>query len=216
MACKTFLAFTALFTVCWQGASVTPSFGRSVGGDDIEKQGLGGKPLQPCSTDGDKQKTGTSRDGSCAWDPSDTAYHAVCVKMSDTFLKQSAEKDKNDLSSVVQNGGHWCICAWAFASAVSRDPENLEGLELVCDATNGKLRHVYKTKEKLQGPGENSYLTQNALKKVDELCGSASTDASKPEAAEKSSSFAPGALTFLFLSFSIHVFSAASSKHLES
>lgn len=223
MACKV-SALIVLFTACQQVASVKPSFGRvatgnvtvsfgtDVAGDD---QGLGGKPLQPCSTEGDESKTGVGRDGSCKWDAADGAYHAVCVKMSDTFLKNSADKDNNDLSSVVKNGGHWCICAWAFASAVTRDPKNIEGLELVCDATNGMLRHVYKTKQELSGPS-NKYLTETALKKVDELCGPGSPDdASKPDDAAKSFSSAQGAFAFLFLSLSIHAFSMASSERLE-
>ena len=52
------------------------------------------------------------------------------MEMTNKFLKSSAKHDGNDLSSVVQQGGHWCICAWAFASAVTRDPKNLHGLKL--------------------------------------------------------------------------------------
>ena len=43
--------------------------------------------------------------------------------MDEKFLASSAEKDGNDLSSVVGHGEHWCICAWAWAGAVQRDPE---------------------------------------------------------------------------------------------
>jgi uncharacterized protein (DUF2237 family) len=58
---------------------------------------------------------GWTRSGSCNWDPSDAGYHEVCVTMSSRFLDNSAKHDANDLTSVVSEGGHWCICAWAFA-----------------------------------------------------------------------------------------------------
>lgn len=90
--------------------------------------------------------------------------------MSDEFLKNSADKDGNDLSSVVSAGGHWCICAWAWASAVERDPASHEGLNLVCDSTNGHLRQVYKTFSTLESPSGMQYESSNALKAVNELC----------------------------------------------
>merc|ERR1719420_188733 len=105
---------------------------------------LTGGPLQSCTQDNDGTTTGWTRSGSCVWDPSDAGYHQVCVTMSNQFLQSSAEKDANDLSSVVQEGGHWCICAWAWASAVSRDPTNYEGIELDCARTNARLRNVYE------------------------------------------------------------------------
>ena len=48
--------------------------------------------------------------------------------MDQQFLANSATMDGNDLSSVVGHGEHWCVCAWAFASAVDRDPTAIEGL----------------------------------------------------------------------------------------
>ena len=65
--------------------------------------------------------------------------------MSDTFLEQSARHDANDLRSVVSAGGRWCICAWAWASAVQRDPRRYEGITLECERTNQKLRDVYQS-----------------------------------------------------------------------
>ena len=71
----------------------------------------------------------------------------VCVTMSDQFLQASATHDANDLSSVVSAGGHWCICAWAWASAVSRDPTSLtpEGITLDCGRTNLKASAQIQT-----------------------------------------------------------------------
>jgi hypothetical protein len=96
--------------------------------------------------------------------------------MSQQFLDNSAQQDANDLSSVVQPGGHWCICAWAFAAAVQRDPQTLEGIELDCDRTNNKLRAVYEhyveQGEPLQSPSGRAYEAQTALQAVERLCGS--------------------------------------------
>merc|ERR1711968_224881 len=142
---------------------------------------LNHKLLKPCSQDDDGTTTGWTRTGSCNWDPSDGGYHEVCVTMSDEFLKSSAKNDANDLSSVTQPGGHWCICAWAFASAVERDPKNLQGITLECDRTNSKLRHVYEhfisTGEALTSPSGVSYEASTALKFVDKLCGTPSESA---------------------------------------
>ena len=118
---------------------------RALQGADTDN--LLGTPLKPCGTG-----TGFDRTGSCDWDPSDSGFHQVCVKMSDEFLNNSATEDGNDLSSVVQNGGYWCICAWAWASAVTRDATSYEGLQLQCDRTNGRLREVYSSHMTLQSP----------------------------------------------------------------
>ena len=101
------------------------------------------KPLKSCTQSTDGSTTGWARKGSCNWDPTDSGYHEVCVSMSDEFLQQSAKHDANDLTSVVQAGGHWCICAWAWAAAVKRDPKRYEGIHLECERTNMKLREVY-------------------------------------------------------------------------
>jgi uncharacterized protein (DUF2237 family) len=81
--------------------------------------------VQACTQQSDATATGWTRSGSCNWDPADGGYHEVCVEMSRDFLDSSANNDGNDLSRVVSQGGHWCICAWAFASAVTRDPGTL-------------------------------------------------------------------------------------------
>jgi uncharacterized protein (DUF2237 family) len=134
---------------------------------------LGG-PLRPCSDATQATQTGIDRSGSCAWDPDDAGYHAVCVKMDAKFLSASATRDANDLSSVVKPGERWCVCAWAFASAVERDPKTMEGLELQCDGSNGKLRGVYESfiarKEALKSPSGREYEAGKALAAVDRLC----------------------------------------------
>jgi uncharacterized protein (DUF2237 family) len=130
---------------------------------------LGG-PLRPCSDATQATQTGIDRSGSCAWDPDDAGYHAVCVKMDAKFLSASATRDANDLSSVVKPGERWCVCAWAFASAVERDPKTMEGLELQCDGSNGKLRGVYESfiarKEALKSPSGREYEAGKALAAV--------------------------------------------------
>lgn len=98
----------------------------------------------------------------------------VCVQMDSQFLANSATMDGNDLSSVVGHGEHWCVCAWAFASAVDRDPTSIEGLQLMCDESNSKLREVYQhyidEGEGLTGPTGNSYGPTEALAAVNRLC----------------------------------------------
>ena len=140
---------------------------------DVQDVNLFGKSLEPC-TQGDETITGWTRSGSCTWEASDVGFHQVCAKMSKAFLKSSAKYDRNDLSSVVQDGGHWCICAWAWASAVSRDPQTFEGLELDCERTNGHLRDVYQTyaaaNRGMASPSGAQYQAQAALDAVEEVC----------------------------------------------
>jgi len=135
---------------------------------------LFGAPLQSCTQSNDGSTTGWTRTGSCNWDPSDSGYHEVCVTMSDEFLRQSARHDANDLSSVVQHGGHWCICAWAWASAVQRDPSSYEGIALECERTNNKLRDVYEehisSGADLHSPSGAAYKAKAALDAVNRLC----------------------------------------------
>jgi len=137
---------------------------------------LTGEALMACTQPSDETTTGWLRTGSCNWDASDGGYHEVCVTMSDEFLASSARDDANDLRSVVQSGGHWCICAWAFASAVVHDPQQLQGIELSCDRTNERLREVYQhyidEGKKLRSPSGRSYEADVALAKLEEICGS--------------------------------------------
>ena len=130
--------------------------------------------LKPCTQATDGSTTGWTRTGSCNWDPADTGYHEVCVTMSDQFLEQSASRDANDLRSVVQAGGHWCICAWAWAAAVQRDPTNYEGITLDCERTNAKLREVYESfisaGADLTSPSGAAYKAKTALDAVNRVC----------------------------------------------
>mmetsp|Transcript_64326 Transcript_64326/g.176550 ORF Transcript_64326/g.176550 Transcript_64326/m.176550 type:complete len:185 (+) Transcript_64326:79-633(+) len=133
---------------------------------------LDGTSLQPCTQTlaADSVQTGFGGLGSCDWDESDTGYHEVCVTMTKTFIDNSARIDGNDLSSVTSAGGHWCICAWAFASAVERDPSAAEGLQLDCERTNGKLREIYEANAQLEGPTGTSYESAAALNRVNSIC----------------------------------------------
>ena len=114
--------------------------------------------------------TGWTQSGACEWNDDDDGYHEVCVTMSQEFLDSSAKSDGNDLSSVVKPGGHWCICAWAWASAVQRAPDTYQGLALVCNSTNSRLREVYQTHETLSSPTNIQYESGAALKAVNSLC----------------------------------------------
>merc|ERR550532_156105 len=139
-----------------------------------EDKNLFGTDLKSCSDTGDVGKTGWTRTGSCVWQSSDRGFHQVCVEMTDYFIKQSAKYDKNDLSGVVQQGGHWCICAWAWASAVQRDPESFEGITLECERTNARLRNVYEayisSNDEICSPGGRCYEAKAALDALNKLC----------------------------------------------
>jgi uncharacterized protein (DUF2237 family) len=136
--------------------------------------GLDGQPLQSCTQSDDASSTGWGGTGSCTWESADTGYHEVCVTVSQAFLQSSAENDANDLTSVVSPGGHWCICAWAFASAVQRDPDTIQGLQLDCTRTNANLRDVYQhfidEGEALESPSGAEYEASTALAYVDSRC----------------------------------------------
>merc|ERR1712146_623866 len=71
--------------------------------------------------------------------------------------------------------GHWCICAWAFAAAVQRDPVDYEGIILDCERTNKRLRSVYKmyikAGEDLRSPSGAYYKAAAALEAVNKICG---------------------------------------------
>ena len=155
----------------YEGSAV--SYGCQKAGD----KNLQGTELQSCSQASDATTTGWTRSGSCVWDASDSGFHQVCVKMSDTFLQSSAKNDANDLSSVVQEGGHWCICAWAWASAVTRDPDSNtpQGIVLDCERTNRKLRDVYQyyitNNKDIVSPSGIGYKAATALAAVNRICG---------------------------------------------
>lgn len=140
----------------------------------LEDQSLLGGELEACTDENDQTTTGFTRSGSCVWQPSDRGYHQVCVRMSNQFITQSAIIDKNDLSSVTGEGQHWCICAWAWASSVTRDPENFEGIHLECGRTNQRLREVYQTYidsgNDICSPGGVCYKARAALDAVNKLC----------------------------------------------
>jgi len=140
----------------------------------LEDKSLLGQELESCTDGNDRTTTGFTRSGSCVWQSSDRGYHQVCVRMSNKFIAQSALIDKNDLSSVTSEGQHWCICAWAWASSVARDPIGFEGIKLECGRTNQRLREVYQTYinsgNDICSPGGVCYKAKAALDAVNKLC----------------------------------------------
>jgi len=149
---------------------------------------LVGGPLQSCTQSSDGTTTGWTRSGSCVWDPMDSGFHQVCVTISNDFLQSSATHDGNDLSSVVSSGGHWCICAWAWASAVQRDSKTFQGISLECNRTNAQLRQVYQMHidqgKDLRSPSGVYYKAQAALDALNKVCPEQSP-AVRPAAAVK-------------------------------
>jgi len=95
----------------------------------IQHKNILGKPLTPCSTEGQKT-TGYYRNGYCSTDPTDTGTHVVCARMDDTFLAFTKSKG-NDLVTPQGSfpglvaGDKWCLCAlrWKEAHEAGKAPK---------------------------------------------------------------------------------------------
>lgn len=82
---------------------------------------LGGE-LEPCSVE---LNTGFFRDGHCHTCKEDLGCHAICVRVTDRFLKFS-QKAGNDLINPVpdydfpglKSGDRWCVCAARWKEAL--------------------------------------------------------------------------------------------------
>jgi uncharacterized protein (DUF2237 family) len=70
-----------------------------------------GDTLKKCAS-----RTGWDRSGYCRSYSKDSGSHLVCAEMTKPFLKYTKIRG-NDLSSVVQEGDKWCICAGRFSEA---------------------------------------------------------------------------------------------------
>jgi uncharacterized protein (DUF2237 family) len=81
-----------------------------------------GTDLEPCSDD---PVTGFYRDGCCNTGGEDAGVHVVCARMTEEFLRFSAEVG-NDLSTPnhafgfrgLQAGDQWCLCASRWTQAL--------------------------------------------------------------------------------------------------
>ena len=101
--------------------------------------------------------------------------------MSEQFLAaSSARHDANDLSSVVNAGGHWCKTRVGVgASAVTRDPHSNtpEGIALECERTNYKLRGstsvAHAGRRSSAAPSASPYKEKEALDAVNRCCNRA-------------------------------------------
>lgn len=86
-----------------------------------DKNVLGGR-LQTCST---SPMTGFHRDGCCRTGPHDHGVHSVCTRVTEEFLRFSAEHG-NDLSTPapalgfpgLRPGDCWCLCAARWKEAL--------------------------------------------------------------------------------------------------
>jgi uncharacterized protein (DUF2237 family) len=80
-----------------------------------------GTPLEPCSRGG--PTTGFYRDGCCHTGPEDGGAHVVCARVTEEFLRFSAEMG-NDLSTPrggfpgLVAGDRWCLCASRWQEAL--------------------------------------------------------------------------------------------------
>jgi uncharacterized protein len=108
-----------------------------------------GEPLQSCSFD---PLTGYFRDGCCNTDELDHGTHVVCARMTEAFLRFSAERG-NDLITPrpewrfagLKPGDRWCLCAtrWREAFRAGMAPP------VVLEATHQKAL-AYVSLEDLQ------------------------------------------------------------------
>lgn len=148
------------------------------GGQPIPSQPLNqefnlvGDPLQPCNADKvNNRTTGFYQNGACQVDP---LQHVACVTLSEEFLFMTEDIW---LAEYMKPNVNWCIPAWAWASAVARDPKNREGLKLHCEASNSRLRDIYQDYGIFESPTGNQYPGEPALAQVDQLCGEAKVNA---------------------------------------
>ncbi|MDG2385492.1 MAG: DUF2237 domain-containing protein [Pirellulaceae bacterium] len=82
-----------------------------------------GRPLEVCCT---SPMTGFYRDGCCNTGPGDLGLHLVCAKMTDEFLKFSADQG-NDLITPnpmaafpgLKTGDRWCLCVQRWKEALA-------------------------------------------------------------------------------------------------
>jgi hypothetical protein len=82
-----------------------------------------GTDLEPCSAD---PLTGFYRDGCCNTGGEDLGVHTVCVRMTEEFLRFSAQVG-NDLSTPnpafgfggLKAGDQWCLCASRWSEALA-------------------------------------------------------------------------------------------------
>ena len=94
----------------------------------LPKNVLGG-PLRACCTE---PITGFYRTGFCEIGPEDIGVHAVCILITDEFLKFS-KAARNDLSTPhpdynfpgLRTGDKWCLCAsrWVDAYELGMAPK---------------------------------------------------------------------------------------------
>ena len=108
------------------------------------------RPLTLCSQK-NQATTGYNRTGICSSLDSDAGKHHVCIKMDKqpNFCKLTGQNnwcDKpgpcmGDPSDLCERGG-WCVCQWAFSSAVKQ--AGCDALEVDCDATSALALRAYE------------------------------------------------------------------------
>lgn len=109
-----------------------------------------GRPLTLCSKK-NQATTGYNRTGICSSLDSDAGKHHVCIKMDmqPNFCEVTGQNnwcDKpgpcmGDPSDLCKRGG-WCVCQWAFSSAVKQ--AGCGALEVDCDATSALALRAYE------------------------------------------------------------------------
>ena len=108
------------------------------------------RPLTLCSKK-NQATTGYNRTGICSSLDSDAGKHHVCIKMDmqPNFCKLTGQNNwcdnpgpcMGDSSELCKRGG-WCVCQWAFSSAVKK--AGCDAIDVDCDATSVLALRAYE------------------------------------------------------------------------
>jgi len=86
--------------------------------------------------------TGWRRTDYCSAEDSDHGSHFVCVNMpSDFWVKTGQASSMADAKENWPKPGPWCICMWAYASYLTKEPSFAD--DVICDATNEWVLEKY-------------------------------------------------------------------------
>ena len=118
-----------------------------------------GKPLMPCSKkENHDAMTGYDRMGRCSLLESDVGKHHVCIKMNteSNFCELTGQSNwcddlapcMGDSSKKCKRGG-WCVCQWAFSSAVEK--VGCDAIDVDCDATSIHALEAYEKNKSEHG-----------------------------------------------------------------
>ena len=110
---------------------------------------LSGKALAKCDRSGVHDPkfptTGWRRGDMCTAESSDAGSHFVCVNMPNDFWVNTGQASSAaDAAANWPKPGPWCICMWAYADYLSKEPAFAD--DVICDATKEWVLAKYDKK----------------------------------------------------------------------